>query len=303
MRLRRCASGLLGAGLLLTPWVGAQPVSPASPPSPSPASATPGASRVAEAQRGIAEGMRAFRARDYQAAIHAFEAANAAAPSPDLWFNIARAREMSGDYAAAIEDYRRYLRDKVDAPDRADVERRIADLERMAEIQRASRLHREQQTSLRFEIDGPLAARARYHLDARVLTLAEARSPTVVPPGEHTVRVEGDGLQTWSARVRVREGEPMGVYVSLQPETRYRTIPHTHVLSYIAGGLSLASLAASGVYALRAVAADDYDQQVSRAGRSDVFLGLGVGLAVGAVITYFVERGLSRTEMVREAPR
>ena len=35
------------------------------------------------------------------------------------------------------------------------------------------------------------------------------------------------------------------------------------------------------------------------AGRSDVFLGVGAGLAVGAVIAYFIERGSSSTETLR----
>lgn len=267
-------------------------------PAPTP-TATPTTSRVAEAQRATAEGMQRFRARDYQGAIHAFEAANAAAPAPDLWFNIGRAREMAGDYAGAIEDYRRYLRDKVDAPDRAEVERRIGDLERMAEIQRASRLRREQQSSLRFQVDGPLAARATYTIDARQLSFAEATSPTVVTPGEHEVSIAADGAQTWRGRVRVREGEPMGVYASLQPATRYQTRGGRHVLSYVLGGLSIASLGASAGFAIRAASEDNYNAQVTPAERSDILLGVGVGLAVGAVITWFVERGSSHTETVR----
>ncbi len=257
-------------------------------------------SQVAEAQRHIAEGMQRFQARDFAAAIHAFTMANQSAPSPDLWYNIARARELSGDFNGAVADYRRYLRDRVDPPDRAEVERRIADIERLAEIQRASRLRREAHTTLRVVTERPPAG-VRYVIDGRELSPSVALSPMELPVGEHSVEVRAEGSQTWRAQVRLREGASADVYATLVPATRYRTRPSRHVASVILGGLGIASFGVATLFGVRAITADcdRCDGQLRAADRSDVFLGVGMGLAVGAVVAYFLERGSSTTEMLR----
>jgi hypothetical protein len=217
-------------------------------PAPVTPSATPAStSRVDEARRLIAEGVRCFRANDYAGAVRAFSSANAAVPSPDLWYNIARAREMAQEYAGAVEDYRRYLRDKIDAPDRAEVERRIADLERLAEIQRAARLRRDQRATLRFFVEGVGAEGARFTMDGAPVARGAALSPQEVPVGEHRVEVRAPGALEWVARVRVREGEAMGVYARLAAATRYETRPMPHIASGVLGGLSLVALGRGGL--------------------------------------------------------
>ena len=54
-------------------------------------------------------------------------------PHPNVLYNIARAYEELGEYPAVIEYYRRYLRDRVDPPDRARIEQHIASLEERQE--------------------------------------------------------------------------------------------------------------------------------------------------------------------------
>jgi len=289
------AAALLG----LSSSAHAQPV-PAPATQPAPSDAPPGTSRVDEARRLIAEGVRCFRAHDYAGAVRAFSAANAAVPSPDLWYNIARAREMAQEYAEAVADYQRYLRDKIDAPDRAEVERRIADLGRLAEIQREARLRRDQRATLRFFVEGHGAEGASFALDGAELARDAALSPREVSVGEHRVRVWAPGAMDWVSRVRVREGEAMGVYARLWPATRYVTRPAPHIASAILGGLSLVAVGVAAYYGVQA-AGEDCDRcgaQLDQAHRSDVALGVGGGLALGAVVAYFIERGASRTERV-----
>ncbi len=290
----------VGALLGLAPAVRAQPAptptSSGTPPAPS-------TSRVDEARRLIAEGVRSFRALDYAGAVRAFSAANAAVPSPDLWYNIARAREMLQEYDEAVEDYQRYLRDKVDAPDRAEVERRIADLRRLAEIQRETRLRRDQRATLRFFVEGTGAAEARFSLDGVALGREQALSPREVPVGEHRARVWAPGALDRVSRVRVREGEAMGVYARLSPVTGYVTRPAPHIASAVLGGLSLVALGVAAYFGVGAATegCDRCAAQLDQAGRSDVALGVGGGLALGAVVAYFIERGASRTERVTPA--
>lgn len=87
------------------------------------AAATP--ADAEQAQVIYAEGVQAFKAGDFEAALGRFEAAHALDPSPVLLYNMARANEELGRPAAAIARYEAYLEASPQAPDRDDVERRI----------------------------------------------------------------------------------------------------------------------------------------------------------------------------------
>ncbi|MEZ4432503.1 MAG: tetratricopeptide repeat protein [bacterium] len=80
---------------------------------------------AAAAQAAYREGVGAFKAGDYEAALARFEAAHALDPSPILLYNMARANEELGRPAAAIRRFEQYLDAAPDASDREDVERRI----------------------------------------------------------------------------------------------------------------------------------------------------------------------------------
>ena len=61
--------------------------------------------------RGLVDrGMQAYKARQYQAAVDAFESAFAIRPEPELVFNVARAYEKSLNSEKALENYERFLR-------------------------------------------------------------------------------------------------------------------------------------------------------------------------------------------------
>lgn len=251
----------------------------------------PGESRIAEAQRHITEGFQRFRQRDYSGAIREFELANGAVPTPELWFNIARAREMLTDYRGAVDDLRRYLRDKVDPPDRPQVERHIAELERLDEIRRASQARQAVGQTLRVEVEGD-AATSTVSLDGRAQGASAFATPSSTTVGVHRVEVTRPGMQPWVARVRVRAGEAAAVFANPARATVYRTRPAPHVASAVLGGLGLAALGVSGYFAVRAATAgcSGCDAQWEAAGRSDVLLGAGAALAVGAAVAFFIER-------------
>jgi hypothetical protein len=70
-----------------------------------------------------------FRAGDYRAALAEFLAADALAPSPILVHNAAVCHERLGEAAQAVRRYREYLSRRPDAPNRREIEIRIAALE------------------------------------------------------------------------------------------------------------------------------------------------------------------------------
>lgn len=258
-----------------------------------------GGPRIDEAQRHIAAGLERFRQRDYAGAIQEFELANAAVPTPELWYNISRAREMLTDYRGAVEDLRRYLRDKVDPPDRAAVERHIAELERLDEIRRAALARQAVGQTLRVEVEGDAAA-TTVSLDGRSQRAEAFATPAQTTDGVHRVEVTRPGSQPWVARVRVRAGESAAVFANPARATVYRTRAAPHIASAVLGGLGLAALGVSGYFAVRAATEDcsGCDAQWEAAHRSDIFLGTGAVLAVGAAVAFFIERasGVTVTE-------
>ena len=87
---------------------------------------------LAQAKAHFEAGRTAYLGGDYASAVREFEAAEVLRPSPILDYNIGLAYEGLGDARRAIDSYNRYLTQKPDAQNRADVEARVATLRRSA---------------------------------------------------------------------------------------------------------------------------------------------------------------------------
>lgn len=85
-------------------------------------------SRLDEARTLFDEARAAFEAGDYLAALERFERVYELTGSPELLYNIGVSADRAGQPAKAVDAYERYLLALPDAPDRADVEARIAAL-------------------------------------------------------------------------------------------------------------------------------------------------------------------------------
>ena len=152
-----------------------------------------------EAARRFEEGTRLYTAGSYRAAIDEFEAANAIEPAPANLFNIARCYEKLAELRTALQHYERYLEDP-NAPDRALVERRVAELRALpVEL---------------FVATAP--AGARLWVDGRGDPETE-RTPSVVRlrPGRHLVRVERDGYRPAERSVDLRSLTPGRLHFDL----------------------------------------------------------------------------------------
>jgi tetratricopeptide (TPR) repeat protein len=94
---------------------------------------------IAEARDAFVGGSEHYAAGRLAQALEAFLTAWRLVPGPELAFNVGRTYARMGDADHGIEFYRHYLRRAApDAPQRADVEARIAELEEIRERQRAS---------------------------------------------------------------------------------------------------------------------------------------------------------------------
>ncbi len=79
------------------------------------------------------EGSRAYKDGEYERAVELFLSAYDLSRAPAILFNIAQAYRLAGSCDRALAYYRRSLAEEPDASNRAEVEERIAEMERCAD--------------------------------------------------------------------------------------------------------------------------------------------------------------------------
>lgn len=147
-RLTRITPCLVAA-LLLAPSVAlAQPAPPTPAPTPetaptpeggappAPAPASPEDDKKAKAKAAYEKGLGHYNLGEFDQAIEAFREAYALSSAPGLLFNIAQSHRLKKDYEQASYFYRTYLRLKPDAANRADVEARLEEMDKLIEEQK-----------------------------------------------------------------------------------------------------------------------------------------------------------------------
>ncbi len=122
--------------------LGAAPVlaQPVPTPAPTPAPGAPAPAEPADpkvlAKAKYEKGLNHYNLGEFDAAIVEFKAAYALTSAPGLLFNIAQSYRLKKDYVPASLFYRNYLRLKPDAPNKADVEARIVEMDKSIEDQK-----------------------------------------------------------------------------------------------------------------------------------------------------------------------
>jgi tetratricopeptide (TPR) repeat protein len=249
------------------------------------------------------KGLEHFEERAYRQAIREFELAAQAVPSADLWYNIARAHEELSEYERAIEHYQRYLRDRVDPPDRAEVESHIEELERRAEAQRKAQRTRPDSGTLRVQstVEG-----ARVTVGGRSIGETPVPVPLSLEPGRHRVVVEKEGYVPFRSEVQVEPGVTTGAYADLEPAVRYRSVGRGRVWTWVATGLAAGALGTSlglGIRAKRLQNDGNLDDARDWSTYSDYALGAGLGLALVSAVLWFVEgRSVASERVVGPQP-
>ena len=132
--MSRLVAGTLAALLVTTSVVSAQ--APQTPPAPDvkPDGLTDEQKR-AQAKTLYEQGLSAYNLGNFDAAISSFSSAYAISQAPGLLFNIAQSHRLKKDYEKATYFYTTYLRLKPDAPNRADVEARLEEMQKLIDEQ------------------------------------------------------------------------------------------------------------------------------------------------------------------------
>lgn len=250
-----------------------------------------------QARRHFTEGIEHFREHRYREAIQSFTLALQLVPSADLHYNIARAHEELSEYEEAIQHYQNYLRDRVDPPDRPQVERHIEQLRERAEAARQQAASQPTTGTLRLTAN---RAGADVELDGEDAGTSPWEETREVSPGRHSLSLSREGYVPFRSEVSVEAGVPTAAYADLVPETRYRAIRSDRIFTWITWGLGVAALGASIGLGVEALSRQQTDLDDARtwAAYSDVFLGSAIGLGVVGLILWFVEGRSVGTERI-----
>lgn len=252
-------------------------------PSPSPSPNDP-AARRAQARAAFDQAAVDFEAGRYRAALQGFEQAARWLPSAELWFNIGRAREELGELDGAVEAFRRYVRDSVDAPDRAAVEARIGRLLEARAAQTAGLARSQPVALLRIEAD-PVGAQVS--LDGAGLGAAPIERWLSLDPGAHALQVSYAGHVPAVSRLELESGT---VTVAQARLVRQRSEPIAtsprRLWTWVAFGMAGAGLASG---AGLAIASADPESSDSIAVARDAALASGLAFAMLGALLYVLE--------------
>ncbi len=255
------------------------------------------AQRARGARQHFITGLEHYEAERYRESIAEFEAAARLVPSADLWFNIARAQEKLHEYEPAAESYRRYLRDRVDAPDADAVQAKIVALEAAAEAQRQAALNPAAGTLVvRADREG-----AQVRLDGQVAATTPVSAPLAMTPERHRLDVSHEGHIPFRADVQIEPGMTTQARVTLTPATEYRTLGRQRVATWILAAVAAGSLGASiglGVHAKQLQNDGDLGGARQWARYSDYATAGVITFGVGATVAFFLEGRSTRTERV-----
>ena len=253
------------------------------------AGATAREDRAQRARVHFERAMEHYRERRYREAIHEFQLSRAEVPNADLWFNIGRAHEQLGEYEPAIENYRLYLRDRVEAPDALEVQQRVDELmERVQAIKATSpRAGTQGVLAVKAEDDGALVL-----LDGERLGVSPIDRLLHVAPGRHRLDASREGFIPLRAEVEVQPGGLSVAYVELQPRSPPEAAGAPRLWTWVAAAASAGALVASGALGLAALGRRDagaLPEARRLAQGSNIALAGGFSLAIGAALLYFIE--------------
>jgi tetratricopeptide (TPR) repeat protein len=267
-----------------------------------------GAQAQSDAQRNrarqlYAEAQALFDSGQFAAAEASFRAAYQAVPNPVVLRAIAAAQERQGNIAQAAATLQQYLREAPDAPDRAEVERRLQEFNsRPATVAISST-----PAGAEILVDG----QATGQVTPVDLTLS---------PGEHTVELRLEGYQPAVQRFTAQAATRMRLDVPLQQGGGDAEPPSDEPPAEGGGGGSedpsagvwaTAGIAAAGlisgtVFGFLALSEqsnfdnapshDVADRGEAFALAADISFGVAAAAAITAIVLYIVERNSGGSE-------
>ncbi len=279
---------LLATGALAQqPPPASQPL-PAAPPLQTAPAAEPTEAQRETAREAYTRGQALFAENKFAEAKTAFEQAYAAVPNPVVLLSIAESDVRLGNLEVALATFQRYLAERPDAPDRAEVEQKISELTATP----ATLVLTSEPAGAVIVLDGRNTGK---------VTPAEIEAPR----GDHSIELSTAGYQKAMTAVTARIGARHELHVTLQPEPPAPAAPEPLATAeadgspttalWITGVVGAAGLVTGTVLGFMVLAersdfdadptADSADRGERLALFTDVAFGVGaMALLTGAVI-------------------
>jgi hypothetical protein len=189
-----------GRSSILVAFLSVASVSLPSAPLSAQAGATPTDAQRVRARELYAEGQAHFDAGRFEEARTAFEAAYREVPNPVVLLGVASAEERLGRNLDAARTLRRYLRQRVDAPDRTAIAERITALD---------------PSGATAQEESPAASTLRVTSTPEGATIGLDGQATgqvtpaelTVSPGDHTLTLSLDGYESISETITMTPGD------------------------------------------------------------------------------------------------
>ena len=162
---------------------------------------TPSTAATARAREAYEKGQQYFDAGEYKNAEAAFREAYAAVPNPVVLLSVGECQKRAGEYAEAASTFERYLKEKPDAKDRAEVENKIEEIRSMP-------------ATLAVTTDPPGAKISIDGSDSGLVSPAEVE----IAPGEHTVELSLETGETVTKTVQADFGARHELMVEIGAE-------------------------------------------------------------------------------------
>ena len=163
----------------------------------------------------MANGVKLYQDKNYQAAIAEFEAAYAAQPKPSPLTNVALCHKAQFRYPKAIATLERALAahgEGMSAADKKQVTDAIAEMKGL----------------LGFVEVTVVPAEATIAVDGEALPAGAARQPIPLGPGEHTLAAEAPGYARAEQKVTVTSGNEAAVAFRLTPDKGFLKVKTAH---------------------------------------------------------------------------
>jgi tetratricopeptide (TPR) repeat protein len=233
---------------------------------------------IESARMHFRQGSKFYDLGRFTDAAHEYEAAFEAKEDPALLFNIGQAYRFGGENAKALGAYKAYLRRSPKSPRRAEVEARIAELQKLVAAEQQAKQAPPGGIANSDEKAGEeKAEKLDEHKPAKVAEPAPRVEPIPETPSNRTRRFAGIGLIAGGGALVIAGATLTGLAYSLQSA---QTHPAPNV-AFDPGAPSRVRV-----------------EQIS----GGVLLGVGAGAAVGGTVLYLLARRNQHRERVVVAP-
>lgn len=257
--------------------------------------AKPSKAEIQRARNAYNEGQKRFEAGEYQQAKDSFQKAYDTVPNPVVLLSIAESQVHLKELDEAIANLERYLEERPDAPDRADVEKRIEEIKRTPAVLVVV----SDPSGADISIDG----KQTYKTTPAEIELA---------PGEHKVELSTNDGRKESEAVFARFGKRHELQIEFSPEEPAEPLAGDSLASgttdevleessegssiapWIVMGVGAAALAAGTVLGVLALHEEASFNERPNEGSADtgerlaLFADVSFGVGAAAVVTGFV---------------